>query len=116
LTFSFHSQTALFALGGALLEKHPARGPQPRSQGNRDRHPRSESKAVATNGLPKSIPGARRTSGDGLVVEETFDVFGEPVCGFVTTGAVFLQALHHNPVEIAAQGMDEAEGLGAPSF
>ena len=43
----------------------------------------------------------------GFVIQVPLDVERQPVGRFVTAGAVLLEALHHDPVEIAAQFADE---------
>ena len=42
----------------------------------------------------------------------TLDIRRQAVGRFVTAGAVLLQRLHHDPVEIAAHERDEFRGLG----
>src|ERR1043166_1831784 len=60
----------------------------------------SKGQLVSLNGLLEAVEPARRSGDDGFVAQMTADVGREAVGGFVTARAVFLQALHHDPVEV----------------
>ena len=74
----------------------------------RDRHRRCgrEHQLVAAKGFLKSVSDRRRTCDHGFVVQMPLDVHRQSVGRLVTPRAIFLQALHHDPVEIAAQQRD----------
>ena len=61
--------------------------------------------------LPRELlPAIERARGPGqhrLVVQVPFEIQRQAVGRLVAPGAVFLQALHHDPVEIAANRADE---------
>ena len=57
------------------------------------------------------VGGARRPGQHHLVVEMPPEVVREAVGGFVTAGPVLLQRLHHDPVEVAANGTIQLGGL-----
>ena len=58
---------------------------------------------VPANELPHPVAHARRPRFDDLIREEALDVAGQGVGRFVTASAVFLQRLHRDPVEFAAE-------------
>ena len=60
----------------------------------------------------KSIGRARRTGDDRFVVQVPLEVRGQTVGRLVAARAVLLQALHHDPVEIAVELDAAASGVG----
>ena len=77
--------------GGARHERHGD------NSCGRQRH------AVPSSVLREPIPGRRRAGLDRLVGQVAHQVSRKPVGRLVSPGAVLLQALHHDPVELAAQ-------------
>jgi hypothetical protein len=57
---------------------------------------------VAPGKLADPIPQRGRTGRHGLIAEVAGDVLGQAVGRLVAAGAVFLQALHHDPVQLTA--------------
>ena len=54
----------------------------------------------------KSVKLTRWSRHDRLLRQEPLDVHGQTADRFVTSGAVFFQALHHHPVQIAPKQTD----------
>ena len=75
-----------------------------------DRHHRA---LVPPHELPQPVRRRRRTGQHRLVVQVALDVGGEAVGRLVAPGAVLLQRLHHDPVQLAAD--QRAELLRARS-
>ena len=59
--------------------------------------------------LPESVEIAGGTRDDGFIVEQPLDVQRQAVGRFVAARAVLLQAFHHDPIEVPAQGMNELD-------
>ena len=66
--------------------------------------------AVAAEKLASAVGGGGRAGGDGLVVEVAADVGDEGVGGLVAAVAVLFEALHDDPVELAADLSGRAGG------
>ena len=58
---------------------------------------------MPANEATRPVKPARRTCGDGLVMDMVRDVGGQRVGSGVPTRAVFLEAAHDDPIQIAAQ-------------
>ena len=63
--------------------------------------------------LAQPVSGAGRARLDRLVVQVPLDVSGQPAGGFVAPGAVFLEAAHDDPVELAAHVPGQFRGVAA---
>ena len=50
------------------------------------------------------------------MIEVALDVRCDAVSRVITPGAVLLQALHHDPIEVAAHGVDEFLGRGKTAW
>src|SRR5439155_23667968 len=66
-----------------------------------------ESQFVAPNQFLKLVDGTGWTSDDSFVVQVSLNVRCETVRGLVSPAAILLEALHYDPVQIAAQHIDE---------
>ena len=64
---------------------------------------RREGEFVPAKRSLEPINSGRRTCNYRLVVEMPLEIQGQPVGRFVTARAVFLQTLHHDPIEIALE-------------
>ena len=101
----------LFGLGvpflGFGLDEHPQRNHAANNE--RDRHGgrRAKGQLVSLNGFLEAVQPARRAGDNGFVVEVAGDVRGQAVRGFVTTRAILLQAFHHDPVQVAAECVNQ---------
>ena len=73
----------------------------------------SEPELVPSHEAREQIAGARRTGHDRLILQMPAEVGGEAVGGFVAAAAVFLERLHHDPVEVAADLFAEFQRLSA---
>ena len=62
-----------------------------------------DAQAMSPYEFRKSVSRAGRTGQDRLIVEVPLDFQGHTVGGFVAAVAVLVQALHHDPVEIATE-------------
>ena len=51
---------------------------------------------------------AWRMGGDGLVAEITLDIACELVGRSVSAGGLFLEALHHNPIQVASNALQQS--------
>src|SRR5215813_8401880 len=59
--------------------------------------------------LVKFAGGARR---NWLLRQEALHIERQTVGGFVTAGAILLQRLHHDPIQVATDGSDQSRRLG----
>ena len=64
---------------------------------------------MAAEQLLQTINIARRSGQDRLAVQVALDVRRQAVGRLVTARTVLLQAFHHDPVEVPAQGMNELD-------
>src|SRR5206468_11130200 len=71
---------------------------------------------VSANQFPKLVEVAGRAGRDWLVVQVALNVHRQPVGGFVPATAVFFQALHHDPIQVTAEDVDELRGVQAAAF
>ena len=72
--------------------------------------------AMAAHKLGRAI-GERVGAGqDGFVAEMAREVHREPIGGRIAALPVLLQAFHHDPVEIAAEPVDELPRIEAPAL
>jgi hypothetical protein len=71
----------------------------------RDHHRRSSriGNFIPLPRLLELVGGTGRPGRHGFVVHVTSQVHGQSVGRFVTPGAIFLQALHHDPVQVATE-------------
>ncbi len=112
----FEKQCDLPALGrfglrlflfGLCSEIHRRRDGQTNQQHRHDCGGGGEGQLVSLRGFLKTVEPARWSGGDRFVVQMAADVRRQTIGGFVTARAVFLQALHHDPVQVATQSVDE---------
>ena len=75
---------------------------------------RDQCRAVLAGELPQLVRRRRRAGLDGVAGEVPLDVAGEAVGGLVPPGAVLVQRLHHDPVELAADQLRQPGRLGPP--
>ena len=68
---------------------------------------RQDGQAVFAGELLQPIGGARRPGNDRFVVEMPLEVGRQAVGRLVTSAAILFQALHHNPVQVAPEQMDQ---------
>src|SRR3954469_54416 len=69
---------------------------------------------MAAQKFLNAISRRGRASQNGFGMKKTLNIFGEFVHGGVTAAAIFLEALHDDPVEFAAQGAFEAAMVQTP--
>ena len=81
-------------------------------QHREQRRRRREAELVTPDGLLKLIETAGRTGDHRLAVQMPLDVHGQAVGRLVAARAVFLQALHHDPVQVAPHA-DESLSVAA---
>ena len=98
----------------SLFDERPGRDSQTEEKRGHDGAGGREANLCRRTSFLKLIESAGRTGGDRLVVEMPLDVHRQAVGRFVTARAVFLQALHHDPVEVAAQQAERAWALRVP--
>ena len=55
----------------------------------------------------KAIRCAGASGQDWLVVQMPLDICSQHICRLVTTTSIFLQRLHHDPVEVAADSFGQ---------
>ena len=91
----------------------PGGGAGGHEEGQRHGAGRRELSPVASGELAELVGHGRCGGGHRLVVEEALDVEGEGVGGLVSAKAVLLEGLHHDPVEVAAEGSSQAGGIDA---
>ena len=72
-----------------------------------------EDDTMAAREFLHAINRARRTRQHRVALDETRDVRREIVGRGVAAGAIFFQRLHHDPVEVAAQRVDQLRRIGA---
>ena len=86
----------------------------PQGEGETDYQRRGDSRAgyenhfVSANQFLEFVKLGRWASDDRLVAQVPLNVGRESVGRLVSAGAVFLQALHHDPVQVAAQLADQS--------
>ena len=85
-------------------------GHQQEEEARRDRQRRP----VLARELPQPVAGRRRARLHRLVVQVALDVPGQPAGRLVPPRPVLLQALHHDPVELAAHQLRQPRRLGLP--
>ena len=68
--------------------------------------------AMPTNKLGRSIGNGVRAGEHRLVVQVPGKIQRQTIGRLITPGALFFQALHHDPVEIAIQRMNQPGGFG----
>ena len=71
---------------------------------------------VAPPGLLQPVSSARRPGDDGFVVQVPLEVRRQAVGRLVAAGAVLLQALHHDPVQVAPDQFHQMHAFGAVLF
>jgi hypothetical protein len=101
------AQVFLLPLSPRGADRLPGGDPKPGHEGGCHRCRGSKRELVPPNQFLKPIRRARGPGEDGFVIEVSLDVTREAVGRFVPPGAIFLQALHHDPVHIAAQQVNE---------
>ena len=119
----FFAQTALFTLGGhgtdarrAFADESNRGDGESHYKGEHDTGRCRERELVAANQFLKAIGGTGRPRDDRLVPQVALDVHCQGVGSFVTTGAVLLEALHHDPVEVTANDFYQRGNLRAVRF
>src|SRR4051812_13668289 len=76
----------------------------------------SDGKLISPDGLLESIKITGRTSSNGFVMEMALNVHGQAVGGVVATRPIFLEALHNNPIQVAAEQMGEPGSIYRTAF
>ena len=92
------------------------RNAQTNQQRHHDRRRRRGHQFVPAKRLLELVGRARRPGKDRLVIQVPLEIGGQPVGRLVTAGAVLLQALHHNPVQVALELVDQLGGIGGAAF
>ena len=92
--------TARFMRGPLCL---PRRERKAKGEGKHSCCGRGEDQAIPPDHSAKAIELARWTSKNRLQRKVATQIGGQVVCRFVSAGSILLQALHHDPVEIAAE-------------
>ena len=89
-------------------------GAHDRSGEQRHRHRRSggERQLVAPERFPQSVERRGRAGHDWFIIQVALDVGGKSFGRLVAAGAVFFQALHHDPVEVAFELVAEPFRIG----
>src|SRR6185295_8046768 len=103
----FLPQTALFALGFALLKELPSGETQTDHKSGRDGAAGGEHEFVPANEFLEPVEFARRSRHYRFAVQKTPHVHRETIGRLVTARAILLQALHHDPVQVTANQMDQ---------
>src|SRR5262245_44526351 len=72
---------------------------------------------VALDRLLQLVKFAGWTRRNWLLRQEALHIERQTVGGFVTAGAILLQCLHHDPIQVATDGSDQPRrfGLATPS-
>ena len=91
----------------AGIEEQPRGGNQADYDCNGHRTRRRHGDAVPADQLLETVGSTGGTGGHRFVAQMTLDVLSQVVGGFVATGAIFLEGLHHDPVEVAPNPGDE---------
>ena len=86
-----------------------------KNQCGSDGRARSKNKFVSAKGFLEPVGRAGGAGDDGFVVEVPLQVGGHTVRRLVTPGPVLLQALHHDPVQIALEQRDKLLDLQQPA-
>ena len=97
-----------------LLGAFRARGPH-RLRGadsQRNSRRRGEGQLVATNGFLDPIRSGGRPRDHRLLIQVPLEVHRQPVGRVVASRPVFFQALHHDPIEVALEQMDQFRRVG----
>ena len=95
----------------ARLQHADARADDAGDQREREQRARRDGLLAPANELREPVEPARGRGEHGLVAQVARDVFGEAVRRVVAAPAVFLERLHDDPVEIAAQAPAPADPL-----
>ena len=95
------TQAALFPLGPCGANGLPGAHDDARDQHGGNRADSGKGSAMAARKFFELVKPRRWTGDDGLVIEVTLDVFGKGNGAFVPSGAILLQRLHHDPIQVA---------------
>ena len=101
------------SVSASLLNGLPEADCQTDHQRSNHRRAGSERQLVPANQFLEAIEVAGRTGNDRLIVQVPLYVRRQAVGGFVAAGAVFLQALHCDPIQVAAHNIHEFGSLQA---
>ena len=82
----------------------------------RDGHPGGEGEFVAADELAEQVGRGRRAGDDDFVREMPLEIEREAVGRVVAVAAVFLQALHHDPVNVATERAGQLRAVGVPAL
>ena len=85
-----------------------------RHQRQRHRTRRGKRHLIPPNRFLESVRRCRRTSRHRLVVQMPFDVHCHATGRLVAAAPILLQALHHDPIQIAQQRPDQLRRFGCP--
>ena len=75
-------------------------GRQGKQGSQRDDRGSGEDESVFSNQLLETIERARRTGDDRLMVQVSLHVCRQTISRLISARAVFLQALHHDPIQV----------------
>jgi hypothetical protein len=77
---------------------------------------RRKSEFVPSHESLEAVEPTRGMGGNRLTVQVALNIKRQLVGRFITTGAVLFQALHHNPVQVATDIVNEFGRHGLPAF
>ena len=109
---------ARLAVRSLLLVQSPQHAPG-RAAGAEQQHQcnqgcRKHQRSVAAHELAHPVCGAGRPRGHRLITEMILNVGSQCIGRLVAAGAILLQALHHDPVQIATQIDGEPASIDPP--
>ena len=102
--------------GPAGLERLPAANDDSDHEGGGNGGSCGEHHLVPTKGLLDPVGRAGRTGGDRFVVEVPLQVGSQTAGSLVTARPVLFQALHHDPVQIAFELVEQLRGVGGSAL
>jgi hypothetical protein len=89
--------------------------PSPRTKASRTQATPMVAVLVPTRHFLEPVKLTGRTGEDRFVVEMPLEIERQAVGSIVTTGAVLLQALHHDPVEVALELVQQLRRVSRPA-
>src|SRR5581483_11634124 len=98
----------------AFAEKQPARYGESHDQRNAHGADRRKHHAISADKFLKAIHLARRSRDHRLLGAIPLEIRSQARNRVITPAAVFLERLHHNPVEVALEQRSQTERISLP--